>query len=557
MGVGRALSGRRRDGTEFPVEVSLSPVRTPRGVFIAAAVRDVSERDRVRHALGELEERHRVAVDLAPIGMALISLDGRFLSANRSVCRITGYSREELASRTFKDVTHPQDLEGDMALVARLARGEIERYQTPKRLIRKDGRVAHVLTSRSVVRDATGAPMYFVGQIEDVTDRVLAEEALKRNQQALQRSEASLARAQHIARLGSWDWDLGTGEVTRSAELLELFGLEPGAVSKRMWSLLDYVHPDDRERVRRTVEDASHEGQPYRLEHRIVRTDGSEGVVLHQGEPVFEDGRVVRMVGTYLDITERKRAERDREETLRWLRAVLDQIPVAVLLVHGARGEQVEANRRTQVLFGRPIERLGEDPDSVLDTDGRRLRLEELPSMRALRGEQVNGAEYLMRGMNGTLVPVRQSAVPIVDAHGNVQGAVVAIMDITAAKELERLRAEWGAVVAHDLRQPINTVVISAQMLARAGDDAKLRGRLVGSLQSAARRLDRMVGDSWILSARGATAGTRASAHRRAGGCPGERRTRGANGPGPPVRRGRPRGRPSGVRRPGSRRPAG
>ncbi len=500
MGVGRALSGRKRDGTEFPVEVSLSSVRTPRGLFIAAAVRDVSERDRVRRALGELEERHRVAVDLAPIGMALISLDGRFLSANRSVCRITGYSREELASQTFKDITHPQDLETEMALVAKLGRGEIERYQIPKRLIRKDGQIVQALASRSVVRDATGVPLYFVGQIEDITDRVLAEEALKRNQKALQRSEESLARAQRIARLGSWDWDLATGEVTCSAELLALIGLEPGAVSNRMWSMLDYVHPNDRDGVRRAVEDASREVHPYCFEHRIVRTDGSERIVLHQGEPVLEDGRVVRMVGTYLDITERKRAEREREETLQWLRAVLDKIPVAVLLVHGAHGERVEANGRTQIMLGRPVERLGEDPDRVLDTEGRRLRLEELPSMRALRGEHVDGAEYIMRHLNGTLIPVRQSAVPIVDAQGNVKGAVVAILDIAAAKELERLRAEWGSVVGHDLRQPINTIVVSAQMLSRMGDDPKLRARLVGNMQAAARRLDRMVGDLMDLS---------------------------------------------------------
>jgi signal transduction histidine kinase len=99
----------------------------------------------------------------------------------------------------------------------------------------------------------------------------------------------------------------------------------------------------------------------------------------------------------------------------------------------------------------------------------------------------------------GRLTPIAVSAGPIVGADGSVLGAVVAFEDISAAKELERLRTEWSAVVAHDLRQPLGTISLSAQMLARATDDGKLL-RHAEHIDAAAKRLHRMVGDLMDLS---------------------------------------------------------
>jgi signal transduction histidine kinase len=206
------------------------------------------------------------------------------------------------------------------------------------------------------------------------------------------------------------------------------------------------------------------------------------------------------MIGTLLDITERKRAESEREATLQWLRAVLEQVPVGMLLFHGAAGERVEVNRRLQLMLGGPVGRREKDPGLLLSVDGRPIPPEQFPSARALRGETLEGAEYLVRTAADTFLPVLGSAVPLLDASGNVQGAVVAVLDISAAKELERLRAEWSSVVAHDLRQPINTIALSVQALLRAGADAKVRDRHVRSVDAAARRLNRMVGDLMDLS---------------------------------------------------------
>ena len=129
--------------------------------------------------LVESEERFRLALDEAPIGIALVALDGRFVRVNRVLCEIVGYSADELTRLTFKDITHPDDLDIDVGLTNRLARGDIPRYQLEKRYVRKDKSIVDVMLSKSVLPGPDGAPRYFIKQVEDITARKQAAEALR------------------------------------------------------------------------------------------------------------------------------------------------------------------------------------------------------------------------------------------------------------------------------------------------------------------------------------------------------------------------------------------
>ena len=110
MGSGFEALARRKDGTEVPVDVALGPVTTEHGTGVLAAVRDVTERKRRRAAVREAEERFRRAFDEAPIGMAMLDLDLRFVRVNEALCEITGYSREQLEATSLEAITHPDDL---------------------------------------------------------------------------------------------------------------------------------------------------------------------------------------------------------------------------------------------------------------------------------------------------------------------------------------------------------------------------------------------------------------------------------------------------------------
>ena len=107
--------------------------------------------------------------------MALVGLDGRWLQVNGSLCRLLGLSRDELLRKTAQDVTHPDDLEADRALVRRLLAGTMPTYQLEKRYFDRDGNVVWVLSSVSLVRTADGSPSYFINQIEDISERRQAE----------------------------------------------------------------------------------------------------------------------------------------------------------------------------------------------------------------------------------------------------------------------------------------------------------------------------------------------------------------------------------------------
>ena len=129
--------------------------------------------------LRESEERFRLTIDEAPIGMARVALDGRFLRVNHAFCEIVGYSADDLTALTWQAITHPDDLEADVAASRQLERGEIPRYKVEKRYIRKDRSIVDVQLSVSTLRNQNGVPLYFISQIEDITERKRAEKALR------------------------------------------------------------------------------------------------------------------------------------------------------------------------------------------------------------------------------------------------------------------------------------------------------------------------------------------------------------------------------------------
>lgn len=154
-------------------------------LWIDGFIWDVSERQAIEDELRLSQRRFLNAFNTAPQGMALVGPDGHWLEVNEELCRMLGYSREELQARTYREVTHPDDIDTDRQNVADLLAGRINTYQMEKRYLDRLGRTLWVLLSVSLVRDGDGLPVHFVLQIQDFSDRVAVERAVREREHYL------------------------------------------------------------------------------------------------------------------------------------------------------------------------------------------------------------------------------------------------------------------------------------------------------------------------------------------------------------------------------------
>ena len=139
--------------------------------WVSGTIQDITARKRAEEVLRESEVRFKSAFQYSAIGMAFISPQGKWLKVNSRICEIVGYSEVELLTKTFQDITHPDDLTADLDQVRQMLAGEIETYKMEKRYIHKKGHFVWVLLAVSLVKDGDGTPLYFISQIEDITER--------------------------------------------------------------------------------------------------------------------------------------------------------------------------------------------------------------------------------------------------------------------------------------------------------------------------------------------------------------------------------------------------
>ena len=422
---------RALDGQVIEVEAAGARIVVDGKPAIMSVVRDISERKRAEAALRESEARLQAIIEHAPHGIAIVSTKGRYTMVNPAQCRILGYSETELIGKSFRDFTHSDDADLNEEMALEMIQGRTDHFTLEKRYLRKDGQTIWVVLSVSAVRDENGALRYFIGLLQDITER-------KRMEQALRESEARYRFLFESSPLPMWVFD------TETLAFLEVNGT---AVAQYGYSreeflaitLRDIRPPEEVAELEQVVKaDVRKQGRIWT--HR--RKDGS----LIKAAIWFQDvdflDRPARMILAE-NVTARVEAEQALAESEARLRAIFDSAPVGIAIADAA-GRYLMVNRAQCEMLGYgEAELLQRTYADITHPDDVQANLDLGASL--LDGEiSVGSIEKRYVRKDGTSFWVLLTIGLVRTAEGEVVGSVGVAQDITERREAEARRLEYA-----------------------------------------------------------------------------------------------------------------
>lgn len=451
-----ALSGKP---THFEIRSEIAQkyldiyVFSPEKWKLALILRDITERTQMEKELQESEEKYRNIVETASEGIWIGDPEARTTYVNKRMAEMLGYAQDEIVGRLAWDFVDEEDKPIVKKNLEDRRRGIDRSYEF--KFIRKDSSPLWTIVSGKALFDNNGKFIGNMVMFTDITKRKEAEAKLKNTldnlenlvkertaelekaYNSLKKSEKGLAKAQKMAHVGSWEWDIAADKAHWSDELYRIFRRNPRKPAPPYDEFLNYIHPGDRDLVDNVTKEAIN-GKPYSIECRIVLADGEERIIHMQSEVIFDEKNTpVQIRGILQDITEYKRMEDALRQNEALLSAFLEQLPVGTGLFD-PQGRLLVTNS----MFRRFISNVIPSQDTengwrwrAWGTNGRLLKQSEWPGQRALQGENVTlGTDFLYTSDDGREIWVRVSSVPFRDGEGKIKGVITVLQDIDEQK---------------------------------------------------------------------------------------------------------------------------
>jgi two-component system, cell cycle sensor histidine kinase and response regulator CckA len=387
--------------------------------------REVALRGQAELGRRDNEEELYSTFEQAGIGMALITLDGRWLRVNRALSDLLGAPAEDLLGFPAEARTHPDDVSADQEAIRLLLAGESRTYTMEKRYLKPSGEVVWGLVNVSLVSGLEGQPSHLITAVQDITERKEAEASLRSQEEGYRLVLQESGRAiRH--------WELATDRMTwdRGVAPPLDYGWSDLGDTADWW--YQRVHPDDRERVVQGF-DASIASQAtgWTGEYRFRRADGSYAVVQDRASIIWDDtGRPDRVVGAMADVSQLSQGERVEQ--------ALNVLPFAVWLLD-QNGRIMFANSASGEHWGdtpESLDQLGQRPAWWAST-GQPVGQRDWAVMRALERGETSVDEVLIETPTGLQKTLRLSAFPLQAPEGQTAGAVLLAEDITEKKARE------------------------------------------------------------------------------------------------------------------------
>ncbi|MCC5899597.1 MAG: PAS domain S-box protein [Phormidium sp. BM_Day4_Bin.17] len=392
---------------------------------------DATERKQAEAALAEQRSLLDTFIDTAPVGMAILDPQFRYLQVNENLAQMTGYPVQDHIGRTLGDIVPDLAQTLYRQVEVMLSNGEpILNQEFTGQTAANPGVERHWLFSAFPIRDSRDNLIAFGATVLDITERQQAQEQL----QTLTRN---LQDAQRIAHIGNWEIDVATGETTCSDEIFRIIGIPVRREPMTQEEMFQYFHPDDRPLVRQGIRRCIDTGQPYDIDVRIVRANGELGYVREKCEAQYDEvGNLVSIFGIAMDITERKTAEltlRESEERFRTLVEATTQIVWNANAKGAFSWEQPDWSEFTGMSF----EEL-RDWGWINSIHPHDRNETTAVWSHAVQTRSLYQIEHRLRRADGQYRDMNVRAVPILDEDGNLREWIGVNTDITDRKDAER-----------------------------------------------------------------------------------------------------------------------
>ncbi|MDD5361424.1 MAG: PAS domain S-box protein [Ignavibacteria bacterium] len=481
---------------------------------------EITERKQAEESLIVNEERFRHVTDCSGVWVWETDKDGIYTYVSPMEENILGYKVDELIGKKhFYDFFIP---EVKMELKA-AAMGVFERKENFRNFenanIHKEGYVVYLETSGLPMHDEHGNFIGYRGADRDITPQRLAVEALKK-------SEESLRQAQHLAKIGNWEYNPKNGNAVMSRECFNIFELDENLHSDKLFEIaMEKIHPEDRVILEELMNSAIKKDAGFNFEYRVVFPEGKIKHISGVGKAIENNnGEIINLRGIIQDITERKKSEEKLNEALYRFETIIRTSPQAIIVVD-TEGAVILWNNSAEQIFGWNAEEVIGKTNPIIPED----MLEEVydVKVRVLKGMTVKGIETQRLNKNGNRIDVSFSATPYRDGQGEIAGILALVEDITerkkAEQEIKKLNEEleqrviertsqleeankeleaFSYSVSHDLRAPLRAIsgfskIITEDYSAKLDDEGR---EYLNDIISNSVRMSKLIDDLLELS---------------------------------------------------------
>jgi len=498
-----------QDGHLVPVVLTGLLIEQNQETLIWSSVQDISDRKQAEENLKISEIRFRNAFDTTAVGMCLVSPLGEFLQVNPALCNLWGYSETELVEMSFQDITHPDDLASDLELLQQLLAGKITHYNLEKRYLTKEQALIWGYLSVSLVRNSQGEPLYFVSQIQDITEQKQAEIAL-------QQSEERFSRIFYSSVVGMIFADFQGNIIDANNCFLDMIGYTREELRTGKIDWLAMTPPEYLAKDYECMEYLIQNGEVEPWEKEYYRKDGSRIAILI-GAAFLQETKN-ESICVIIDISDRKQAEKSLRKSQQFIQTIINTVPLplfwkdqqSVFLGCNQQLAQVLGLRSTTEIEGKTDFDLSPTEDQAIAYRAGDQRVIN-------SGEAELGREETYTLDNGELNWIETHKAPLRDEDENIIGVVGMFQNITERKhyelalqekntELEKLlqlreetlelREDMSNMIVHDLRTPLTTITLAAGMINKYSDRVGQRALIVrkaGQILDSAKQLEKMI----------------------------------------------------------------